>query len=82
MNKLPSKGNKIDFGIDIGKTQDAGESEKKFEGQDLKNSDAVFEDVKAMLISDYKEEACFVQFYLNYNLEGNRMQNKLVFLTW
>lgn len=82
MNKLPAKGNKIDFGIDIGKKQESGESEKKFEGKDLKGVDAVFQDVKEMLLSEYKDDACFVQFYLNYNLEGNRMQNKLMFLTW
>jgi len=82
LNKLPSKGNKIDYGIDIGKTQDVGESEKKYEGQDLGDRDPVFQDVKDMLLSEYKEDACFVQFYLKYNLEGNREQNKLMFLSW
>lgn len=81
MDKLPSKGNKIDFGISIGKKQEAGESEKKYEGKDL-SGDAVFEDVKDMILSEYKDDACCVQFYLNYTLEGNRTQNKLMFLTW
>ena len=83
LNKLPSKGTKIDYGIDIGKKQETGESEKKYEGKDLGACDAVFQDVKDMLLSaEYKDDACFVQFYLNYNLEGNRAQNKLMFLSW
>ena len=83
LNKLPSQGTKINYGIDIGKTQEAGESVKKYEGKDLGERDAVFQDVKDMLLSDeYKDDACFVQFYLKYNLEGNREQNKLLFLCW
>ena len=82
MNKLPAKGNKIDFEIVIGKTQESGEAEKKYDGQDLKGEDAVFRSIKEMLLTDYKDDSCFVQFYLNFSLEGNRAQNKLMFLTW
>ena len=66
----------------MGKQQDAGQAEKDYEGKNLGDVDCVFQAVKDMLKKDYKDDGCFVQFYLNYMLEGNREQNKLMFLTW
>lgn len=82
VNQIPGKGNKIDFEIVKGKAQPLGEAEKTYEGQDLGKEDPIFRNIKDILLSEYKNDGCFVQFYLNFNLEGNRQQNKLMLITW
>ena len=73
-------GKQLEFDISIGTEQNIGEAAKEH-GEDGPE-DCVFKAVKKMLMKDYKNDGCFVQFYLNYMLEGNREQNKLMFLTW
>ncbi|XP_066915064.1 uncharacterized protein [Clytia hemisphaerica] len=82
MNQRKVKGKQLIFDITVGTQQEAGKAEEAYEGKDLGSVDCVFQSVKDMLVKDYKDDGCFVQFYLNYLLEGNREQNKLMFLTW
>jgi len=75
------KGTKVMWGIELVKTLERGAAEKE-NGGPKEGGCVVFDAVRKMLTTEYKNDSCIVLFNMTYVLEGNRRIDKLVLIVW